>query len=108
MNVSSRVMFVIALVSGVSATAAAQGKEQYDAQCKKCHGAAGTPAKAMMTRFPKLEAFDSAFFAKRSDDSLMAAMINGTSTDMKSYKDKLTREDMLAITAYIKEFAKTP
>ena len=101
----STMLLAAALVTGLSAVASAQGKEAYDAQCKKCHGATGTPAKAMAAKFPKLEAFDAAFFAKRSDDSLMAAMMNGTSNDMKSYKDKLTKDEMLAVTAYIKGLA---
>ncbi len=106
MNVSTRLLLVTALVAGVSAVASAQGKEQYDANCRKCHGAAGVPAKAMQAKFSKLQAFDAAFFAKRSDDSLVAAIMNGTSTDMKAYKDKLTPEDAKAIAAYIKGFAK--
>ena len=101
----STMLIATALVAGLSAAASAQGKEQYDAMCKKCHGATGTPAKAMAAKFPKLEAFDAAFFAKRSDDSLMAAILNGTSTDMKAYKEKLTKEEAAAVAAYIKGFA---
>lgn len=106
MNVSSRVLLVAALVAGVSAVASAQGKEQYDANCKKCHGAAGVPAKMMATKFPKLTAFNAEFFAKKNDDELVKAILEGTSADMKAYKDKLTPEDAKAIVAYIKEFAK--
>lgn len=106
MNVPTRALIVAALVAGVSATVQAQGKEAYDANCKKCHGAAGVPAKAMQAKFSKLAAFDAAFFAQRSDDSLVAAIMNGTSADMKAYKDKLTPDDAKAIAAYIKGFAK--
>lgn len=104
MKMLSQVLLAAALVAGASA-AQAQGKEAYDANCKKCHGATGTPAKAMAAKYPKLEAFDAAFFAKRSDDSVTAAILNGTSKDMKAYKDKLSKDEAAAITAYIKTFA---
>lgn len=85
---------------------AAQGKVPYDANCKKCHGASGVPAKAMQAKFPKLKAFDAAFFATRSADSVVAVLMKGTSSDMKSYKDKLSHDEMVAVAAYIRGFAK--
>jgi len=107
MNQSLRALLAAAAISALPMAAAmAQGKEAYDANCKKCHGATGTPAAAMAKRYTKLEAFDAAFFAKRTDDSLMAVLMNGTGKDMKSYKDRLTKDEMIAVSAYIKTFAK--
>src|SRR5450756_2326574 len=68
--------------SGAISNAGAQtvdAKTVYDANCRKCHGVAGTPPKAMAAKFPKIAAFDAAFFAKRSDDSVVKVLTNGKS-----------------------------
>lgn len=88
------------------AALAAQGKDPYEANCRRCHGVLGVPPKSMQARFPKIATFDAAFFAKRSADSLVAVMTKGTSKDMKSYKDKLTHAQMVAVAAYIRALAR--
>jgi mono/diheme cytochrome c family protein len=83
------------------------GKTSYEENCRKCHGATGVPSKAMMTKFPKIAAFDAPFLAKRSDDSVLSVLTKGGSTkDMKSFKEKLTHEQMKAVAVYIRSFAK--
>lgn len=89
-----------------SAVADTSGKTAYDGNCKKCHGVAGVPPKTMMTKFPKIKTFDSEFFAKRSDDSVVTVLTNGSTKDMKSFKSKLSHEQMKAVAAYIRSFAK--
>jgi mono/diheme cytochrome c family protein len=85
----------------------ASGKTAYDANCKKCHGVAGVPPKTMAAKFDKIKTFDAEFFAKRSDDSLVAVLTKGGSTkDMKSFKAKLSPEQMKSIATYIRTFAK--
>jgi len=82
------------------------GKTVYDANCKKCHGATGTPVAPMKKKYDKLAAFDAAFFAKRSDDSIVTVLTNGKNDNMKSFKDKLSADEMKAVAAYIRTFAK--
>jgi mono/diheme cytochrome c family protein len=83
------------------------GKTSYEENCRKCHGATGAPSKAMMAKFPKIAAFDGPFLAKRSDDSVVSVLTKGGSTkDMKSFKEKLTHEQMKAVAVYIRSFAK--
>lgn len=77
------------------------GKALYDENCKKCHGAIGTPPKAMKAKFPKIEVFDPAFFAHRTDDSVVVILTKGKGQDMKSFKDKLSHEQMEAVAKYI-------
>ena len=84
----------------------ADGKTVYDANCKKCHGATGTPVAPMKKKYEKLAAFDAAFFAKRSDDSVVAILTNGKGDNMKSFKDKLKPDEMAAVAKYIRGFAK--
>jgi len=82
------------------------GKAKYEEACRKCHGATGVPIKVMQTKFPKLLAFDAAFFAKRSDDSVVTILMKGNGNDMKSFVDKMSHAEMLAVAAYIRSLAK--
>jgi mono/diheme cytochrome c family protein len=97
--------------SGVISNAGAQtvdAKAVYDANCKKCHGVAGTPSKAMATKSPKLAAFDAAFFAKRSDDSVVKVLTKGKGKDMPSFKNKMTPAEVAAVAKYVRAFAAKP
>ena len=100
---------LVLAASGVISNAGAQtvdAKAVYDANCKKCHGVAGTPPKAMATMFPKIAAFDAAFFAKRSNDSLVTILTKGKSAAMTSFKSKMTPAEMAAVAKYVRAFAK--
>jgi mono/diheme cytochrome c family protein len=93
--------------SGAVSSASAQAtdaKAVYDANCKKCHGAEGIPSKAMVTRSPKLAPFNAAFFAKRSEDSLVKVIANGKAK-MPAYKTKRTPAEISAVAKYIRTFA---
>lgn len=82
------------------------GKPLYEENCRKCHGNAGVPPKAMQAKFPKLMTFDAAFFGKRTDDSVVKVLTNGKDEDMTSFKGKLSTAEMGAVAAYIRTFAK--
>jgi len=94
--------------SAVISSAGAQtvdAKAVYDANCRKCHGATGTPPKAMAAKFPKIAAFDAAFFAKRSDNSVVEVLAKGKGKDMPPFKTKMTPADMAAVAKYVRAFA---
>lgn len=78
----------------------------YEKNCRKCHGPDGVPSKAMQKKFSRIETFDAAFFAKRSDDSLVTVLTKGTTKDMKSFKSKLSPAEMKAVAGYIRSFPK--
>ena len=80
----------------------AQGKTPYEENCRKCHGVLGVPPKTMKAKFPKIVTFDAAFFSKRSDDSVVTVLTKGKNEDMKSFKDKLSHGQMVAVAAYIR------
>ena len=82
------------------------GKAPYEENCRKCHGVRGVPPKTMKTKYPKIVTFDSVFFAEHSADSVVTVLTKGKNDDMKSFKDKLSRDQMLAVDSYIRSFAK--
>jgi len=89
---------------------APDGKALYEENCRKCHGVRGTPPKTMKEKFPKIATFDAEFIAKRSDDSVVKVLMKGVgkAEDMKSFKDKLSPEDMTAVAKYVRELAVKP
>jgi mono/diheme cytochrome c family protein len=91
-------------VSSASAQGA-DGKAVYDANCKKCHGATGKPAAAMVKMHPKLAAFDAAFFAKRDDASVVDVLTKGKGPDMKAFP-ALSDAEKLAVSKYIHTLGK--
>jgi len=100
---------VIGLLALASTTAFAQapdGKTLFEANCKKCHGVLGTPPKTMQKKFDKIMVFDADFIAKRSDDSVVKILTKGGKTeDMKSFKDKLSTDEMKAVAKYVRDLA---
>lgn len=97
----------IGLLLAVSAalnSAAAQardGKTAYGEVCRKCHGAAGVPAKAMAGKFPKLVPFPATLTA----DAVKTAITKGLSKDMVAFvgtgTGKVTADEVDAVVAYV-------
>ncbi len=84
-----------------------EGKAPYAENCRKCHGVRGVPPKTMKTKYPKIATFDAAFFEKHSKDSVVKILTKGKNDDMKSFKEKLTHEEMERVADYIRSFVKT-
>jgi mono/diheme cytochrome c family protein len=82
-----------------------EGKEPYEEFCRKCHGVRGIPPKTMKAKYSKIPTFDAAFFVKHSQDSIVTVLTKGKNEDMKSFKEKLSPEQMKAVAAYIRTFA---
>ena len=83
---------------------APDGKALYEENCRKCHGVRGTPPKTMKEKFPKIATFDEAFVLKRTDDSVVKVLLKGIgkAEDMKSFKDKLSPDEMAAVAKYVR------
>ncbi|MHB0947567.1 MAG: c-type cytochrome [Gemmatimonadaceae bacterium] len=88
---------------GAPVAQAAPGKPLYLKNCRSCHGRSGQPTKQALRETPKIPTMDAAFLAKRSTDSLLAVLQNGAGKDMKSFRSKLSRDEMQAIVAYLRE-----
>jgi mono/diheme cytochrome c family protein len=98
--------FLAALVGGASrlaAQAAGDVKTLYEDNCRKCHGVRGVPPKTMKEKFPKIATFDSAFIAAHSADSIVKVLTKGKNEDMKSFKDKMSSEQMMDVAKYVRE-----
>jgi mono/diheme cytochrome c family protein len=108
-----RPMLVAVLVAAFTTGArrahaqAPDGKALYEENCRKCHGVRGTPPKTMKEKFSKIATFDAEFIEKRSDDSVVKVLTKGVgkAEDMKSFKDKLSAEEMTAVAKYVRELA---
>lgn len=119
-----RRMFVAAMVAAAGAAALAQhaaraatvgargtqpdaGKEIYLRSCKECHGVLGAPTKASLRKYDKIPDFtDSTFFKAHPHEELLDAVEKGKGRDMKGFADKLTKEEMKAVVAYIHTLAR--
>lgn len=104
------IVSVLLVGSGVVSPARAQaperdGKTLYLENCKKCHGVLGTPPKTMKEKYEKIVTFDEKFIAGRSDDSVVKILTKGKNDDMKSFKDKLSPDEMMLVAKYVRELA---
>ena len=80
----------------------ADGKAVYLKSCKDCHGVIGVPTKASMRKYDKIATFaDPAFFKTRKDSELIEAVEKGKGRDMKGFADKLSKEEIKAVVAYV-------
>ncbi len=76
----------------------AEGEAIYQKQCRKCHGATGTPSTRMTDMYPTLKPLSE--MTGVSADSIVTLLVNGGTEGMKTYKDKLTAEEMRAVAEY--------
>jgi mono/diheme cytochrome c family protein len=80
------------------------GKVPYEENCRKCHGVRGIPPKTMKAKYEKIPNFDAEFFEKHSADSIVNVLTKGKNENMKSFKGKLTPEEMKQVADYIRTF----
>jgi mono/diheme cytochrome c family protein len=91
----------LTLVVSTAAAQGADGKTVYEANCKKCHGVTGKPSDGIKKMNPKIETFDAAFFAKRTDADLAKGISEGKGK-MKPFGDKLKADEIAAVAKYIR------
>jgi mono/diheme cytochrome c family protein len=79
------------------------GQSTYRDECRTCHGAVGKPTQRAVSQYKNMPTFDAAFFANRSQDSIVAVLNHGLGKDMKSFKSKLSPAEIAAVAKYVKE-----
>jgi len=91
------------LVVGRVGAQTPDGKAIYLEQCRQCHGLAGKPTQMALAQYKTIPTFDATFFATRSQDSIVAVLRHGTGKDMKSFKQKLSADEITAVANYVKQ-----
>ena len=77
------------------------GKAIYLKNCKQCHGTLGDPTKMAKAKYKNVASFqDPEFFKKHSDESIVEAITKGKG-EMKGFAEKLSKEEIQAVAAYI-------
>lgn len=93
--------------AAIAARQEADGKSLYLEHCKICHGVMGAPTKTALKKYDKMpDLSERAFFAKRSDDSLLVVLRKGAGRDMKSFSDKMSADELRAVATYIRTLGK--
>ena len=110
LRMNKRLVLGLALLLIVSARSAmAQAPDAqavYKENCKSCHGINGVPPERERAKYKKLRTLgDSGFVANLSQDSIVKILTNGMDKNMKSFKDKLSADEIQAVAGYIKELA---
>jgi len=80
------------------------GKAAYEENCRKCHGVRGVPPKTMKAKYEKIPVFNAAFFDEHSEDSVVKVLVKGKNENMKSFKTKMTQQEMVDVAKYIRSF----
>jgi mono/diheme cytochrome c family protein len=77
--------------------------------CRTCHGAAGKPTHMALTQYPKIPSFaDTTLMRGLSEDSIVAVLQHGLGKDMRSFKQKLTPAEMVAVARFVRTLAGSP
>jgi mono/diheme cytochrome c family protein len=86
------------LVAQEPAAPAPDGKALYEQNCRRCHGATGTPSERMVEMYATLKPLSQ--MTGVTADSIVTLLVAGGSEGMKSYKDKLTAAELKAVADY--------
>lgn len=82
------------------------GQAIFREECKSCHGINGVPPEQERTKYRKLRSLgDSGFVLRLSQDSIVAILTHGIDTNMKSFKERLSVDEMRAVATYIHALA---
>ena len=93
--------------TALGAFQAPDGAQIYREHCKECHGAVGEPTKSAKAKYDSIPSFKTpGFFAQRSQDSIVTVLKKGKGKDMKSWSEKLTDAEMVAVAQFVLTFAK--
>lgn len=85
------------------------GKALYLENCRACHGVLGVPTKQAAKKYEKIPNLsDPAFWVRRSDDSVVVVLRKGVGRDMKSFSEKFSAAEMVAVAKYVRTLVRAP
>jgi mono/diheme cytochrome c family protein len=81
-----------------------EGSRQFQRFCAKCHGAGGkgTEIRSSLPALPNLA--DAGWQTSRSDVQLAVTVLDGKGDGMPPFRDKLSREQIRSVVAFIRTF----
>lgn len=100
---------IIVGVAGTLSVSAADGKENYTAQCAKCHGADGKGETKMGKKLGAKDYTDAKVQAEMKDDKAFKAVKEGLKEGDKTLMkpaEGLSDDDIKALVAYMRAFKK--
>lgn len=86
------VLTLVVSLAGAMSFAQSPGEAVYNANCKTCHGATGTPSPAM-AKMMGIKAASDPDMKKLTADQMFDSVKNGKGK-MKAFKDKLTDDQI--------------
>jgi mono/diheme cytochrome c family protein len=96
------------LVGGALAAHAADAKESWNQNCKKCHGEDGKGKTTMGKKLAVKDYTDPKVQEKMKDEEMAKAIKEGVKKDgetkMKPFGDALSDQEIKALVAYTREF----
>lgn len=104
-----RLVPIVALLFSGLALAANPGQRLYNAKCASCHGKDGKGDTEEGKKKHVKDLTDPAVQAKLTDDQIEKIITDGISEkdrEMKGFKDRLSDEQVKAITAYVRTLKK--
>jgi mono/diheme cytochrome c family protein len=104
-----KIIPVAALVFSCTALAADSGQRPYNANCASCHGKDGKGDTEQGKKKQVKDLTDPAVQAKLTDDQIAKVITDGSNEkgrEMKGFKDRLSDDQVKAITAYVRTFKK--
>jgi cytochrome c553 len=101
---------VALLIAGVVSVRAADAKENWDKNCKLCHGLDGKGKTKMGEKYGIKDYTDAKVQEAMKDDAMTKAIKDGVKdgekTKMKAYGDVLSDDDIKALVKYVRDFKK--
>ena len=98
------------LIAGAVSVHAADAKELWDKNCKKCHGEDGKGKTKMGEKLGAKDYTDAKVQEELKDDAMTKAIKEGIKkgeeTKMKAFADSLSDDEVKALVGYIRSFKK--
>ena len=104
------VFSVALLIAGAISVRAADAKENWDKNCKKCHGEDGTGKTKMGEKLGVKDYTDPKVQDAMKDADMTKAIKDGVKQDdtvkMKAFGDTLSDDEIKALVKYVRDFKK--